>query len=259
MAGTQFISEFTRSLRDKTIFAFKDFCRNCDTFIMDDVQALSGKPATCEEFVQLILDLLRAGTNIILTADSAPGELSGFGRDVQSLLASGLVADIVPPNFYVRKQILLNSGIGGEVASELAARLSSNGHLVSGVAVKIKTYCELMGEKIDISIAERLLSDTLEKFKTPIQVIKSICGKLGVSYDALCSKSRASALVLARQTIAAVLKGATNMSLSEIGCFLGGRTHSTILYSLSKIKRLKSSDLLLASQISQLISEYKQF
>ena len=101
MSGGQFVSEFTRSLHDRTVFAFKDFCRNCDTFILDDVQSLAGKRATCEEFAQLIIDLRAAGKNVVLTANVAPGNLNGFDRRMQSMMESGLVADFVAQTSYV--------------------------------------------------------------------------------------------------------------------------------------------------------------
>ena len=112
MSGGQFVSEFTRALHDRTIFAFKDFCRNCDTFILDDVQSLAGKRATCAEFAQLVMDLRAAGKNIVLTANVAPGNLNGFDRRTQSLLASGLVADVMGPNENVRRVMLMRAARG---------------------------------------------------------------------------------------------------------------------------------------------------
>ena len=108
MSGAQFVSEFTRSLKEHNIFAFNDFCRNCDTFILDDVQTLSGKKATTEEFVQLVVDLRNAGKNVVLTANAAPNNLTGFERGVQSLFASGLTADIAAPNAHVKIMLLIN-------------------------------------------------------------------------------------------------------------------------------------------------------
>lgn len=138
MSGGQFVAEFARSLHDRTVFAFKDFCRNCDTFILDDVQTLSGKRATCEEFIQLIIDLRAAGKNIVLTSNAAPNNLSGFDRRMQSLLASGLVADVVAPNANVKRVMLMRAGVSSDVASALATRIAGDGHLVGGVANKIK-------------------------------------------------------------------------------------------------------------------------
>ena len=257
MNGGQFVSEFTRSLHDRTVFAFKDYCRNCDTFILDDVQALAGKKATMDEFLQLVIDLKAAGKNVVLTANAAPNNLTGFDRRAQSLLASGLVADVVAPNAHVKSVLLRRAGVATDVAEALANRIANDGHLVAGVATKIKTYAELMGASVDMAVASRLLADTLECAKTPLAMVKSMCEKLGVSYDAVCGSGRSRNLVLARQTMMAVLKGATSLSLSEIGNYVGGRDHATVLYAIRQIEKQKATDLVLNAQINQLINECK--
>ena len=255
MNGGQFVADFTRSLHDRTVFAFKDYCRNCDTFILDDVQALSGKKATMDEFLQLVMDLKAAGKNVVLTANAAPNNLTGFDRRAQSLLASGLVVDVAAPNAHVKSVLLRRAGVAADVADELAARIANDGHLVAGVATKIQAYSELMGAAVNMDVATRLLADTLQRAKTPLAMVKNMCEKLGVSYDAVCGNGRSRNLVLARQTMMAVLKGATGLSLAEIGNYVGGRDHATVLYAVRQIEKQKANDLLLAAQIQQLINE----
>lgn len=257
MSGAMFVSEFARALHDRTIFAFKDFCRNCDTFILDDVQVLAGKRATCEEFLQLIIDLRAAGKNIVLTSNVAPGNLTGFDRRAQSLFASGLVADVVAPTRAVRKKIFERAGVDSKLADTIAGRISGDGHIISGVINKICAYRDIMGASIDEIIAERLLADTLNKSKSPIVMVKSMCEKLGVSYDAICGSGRARSLVLARQMMMDILKNVTDLSLAEIGGYVGGRDHATVMYGLRMIEKLKKSDLVLSAQIAEMIEEYK--
>ncbi|MBR2012368.1 MAG: AAA family ATPase [Alphaproteobacteria bacterium] len=255
MNGGQFVAEFTRSLHDRTVFAFKDYCRNCDTFILDDVQSLAGKKATMDEFLQLVVDLKAAGKNVVLTANVAPNSLTGFDRRAQSLLASGLVADVVAPNAHVKSVLLRRAGVNANVAEQLAVRIANDGHLVAGVATKIKAYTELMGTAVDMDVATRLLADTLQRAKTPLAMVKNMCEKLGVSYDAVCGSGRSRNLVLARQTMMVVLKNATGLSLAEIGNYVGGRDHATVLYAVRQIEKQKATDLVLSAQIQQLIEE----
>ena len=257
MSGGQFVAEFTRSLHDKSVFAFKDFCRNCDTFILDDVQALSRAVASTNEFLQLVMDLRSAGKNVVLTSVSAPNNLSGFDRRAQSVLASGLVADIAAPNAHVKRTMLRRAGVAADVVDSILPRMAADGHVIAGVVTKIKTYTELMGAPVDMDVAQRLLADTLQKSKTPIAMVKSMCEKLGVAYDAVCGSGRGRNLVLARQTMMAVLKGATNLSLTEIGRLVGDRNHATVLYAIAQVEKAKQTDLVLAAQISQMIAEYK--
>ena len=257
MSGAQFVSEFTRSLKEHNVFAFKDYCRNCETFILDDVQALSGKKASTEEFLQLVVDLRNAGKNVVLTANAAPSNLTGFDRHAQGLMASGLVADVVAPNAYVKTTMLKRAGVKADVADLLATRIANDGHMIAGVATKIKTYVDLMGAAVDMDVASRLLADTLQVVKTPMAMVRDMCEKLGVSYDAVCGNGRSRSLVLARQTMMAVLKEATSLSLAEIGNFVGGRDHATVLYGIKQIEKQKACDLVLAAQIQQLVCECK--
>ena len=257
MSGAQFVSEFTRSLKEHNIFAFKDFCRNCDTFILDDVQSLSGKKASTDEFLQLVVDLRNAGKNIVLTSNAAPNNMTGFDRRAQSLLASGLVADVCAPNAHVKSVMLKRAGVATDVADAIASRVANDGHLIAGVATKIKTYVDLMGAAVDMDVAQRLLADTLQKTKTPSAMVKEMCEKLAVSYDAVCGNGRSRSLVLARQIMMVVLKNVTGLSLTEIGNFVGGRDHATVLYAIKQIEKQQASDLVLSAQIQQLIGEYK--
>ena len=253
MTGGQFVADFARSLRDKTIFSFKDYCRNCDIFMLDDVCALAGKRATMDEFLQLVMDLKNAGKGIVLTSNVAPNALTGFDRRVQSLFASGLVVDVVAPNAFVRRSMLIRGGVKSDVADELSKSVAADGHLVDGIINKIKTYTELMGESVDMDVASRLLGDVLSKNKTPISMVKAMCEKMSLSYDEICGNSRARRLVRARQIMMAVLKDVTNLSLSEIGNVCGGRDHATVVYALSQIEKQKSCDLILNAEIDDMI------
>ena len=257
MSGAQFVSDFTRALKEHNIFAFKDFCRNCDTFILDDIQTLSGKKASTEEFVQLVVDLRNAGKNVVLTSNVAPNNLTGFDRGVRSLFASGLTADVFAPNAHVKTVMLQRAGVASDVAGALSQRVANDGHLVSGIAKKVKAYADLMGANVDMDVAQRLLADTLQQTKTPNAMVREMCDKLAVSYDAVCGNGRSRSLVLARQIMMVVLKNVTGLSLSEIGNFVGGRDHATVLYAIKQIEKLFATDLVLSAQIQQLIQEYK--
>ena len=254
MTGPQFVSEFARAITERSIFAFKDFMRKCDTFILDDVNALCGKRATSEEFITLIIDLAKSGRNVVLFANAAPAALSGFDRRAQSVLASGLVADLTPPNKSVRKNMLSRAGVGADVADGLATRIDGNGHLVAGIAKKITAWREMMGAEITIDAAEKLLTDSLSKQKTPLSFAREMAAKLGVSYDDVTSTSRVRGIVRARQIMMTALKQTTNLSLSEIGRLLGDRNHATVLYGLAQIEKQKQTDLMLNAEIQQLIN-----
>jgi len=255
LSGDQFVSNFTSSLRDKTVFKFKDFCRECDVFILDDICALSGKNATINEFVQLISDLRNSGKYVIISSSVAPTDLIGFDHRIQSLLSSGLVVNVVAPNVCVRKNMLIKSGMSREIADVLSKNLIEDGHVITGVVNKLKTYSELMGEKINLDIAMHLVRDVLQKkSNTPTSYVKSMAEKMGISYEDICSNSRIRRVTRARQIIMLALKKATNLSLTEIGNVCGGRDHATVVYSISQIEKQMSGDLILSAEINDLIN-----
>ena len=88
-------------------------------------------------------------------------------------------------------------------------------------------------------------------------MVKSMCEKLGVSYEAVCGAGRARALVVARQMMMLVLKRVTNLSLAEIGEYVGGRDHATVMYALARIEKMLGTDLVMSATISEMDEEYK--
>ena len=255
MTGARFVSEFLRAINERSVFAFKDFCRNCDVFVMDDVQTLAGKRACMDEFLSLVMDLIKNGTNLVLTANAAPAALGGFDRRMQSVFASGLVVDLAAPSKNVRHAMLARAGVPRDVAEDLAPRVAANGHLIAGVAKKIAAYTELMGGGINAEIAGVLLADTLQKNKTPLGMVRAMCEKMGVSFDEVCSPARSRGIVRARQIMMFALKSATKLSLAEIGRLIGDRDHATVLYGLGQIDAARKTDLMLNAEIEQMIAE----
>ncbi len=253
MTGEQFVSEFVRAMNDKSIFAFKDFCRNCDTFILDDVQFLGGKRASADEFLSLAVDLIKQNKNLVLVSNAAPGSLGGFDRRAQSVFASGLVVDLVAPNKKVKKAMLCRAGVDMDVAEFIASRTSGDGHVINGVAKKMNAYKELMNERVTAQVAEKLLVDVLEKRKTPAGMVKMMCENLGVSYDAICSSGRSRMVVRARQMMMKALKVATSLSLSEIGRLIGDRDHATVLYGIGQVEKMLGCDLVMSSELQGLV------
>ena len=153
--------------------------------------------------------------------------------------------------------MLMRAGVSSGIAASVAGRLVPDGHMVSGVATKIKTYAELMNTEITMDVVEHLLADSLKQSKTPIAMVKTMCEKLGVSYDAVCGTGRNRSLVLARQIMMAVLRDVTKLSLDEIGKYVGGRDHASVMYALRQIEKQATEDLVLSAQINDLIAEYK--
>ena len=251
MTGAQFVSEFLRSMNEHSVFAFKDFMRRCDNLIIEDVQALIGKRASCEEFQVLLSDMIKAGKNILITSNAAPSALT-FDRGLQSLLASGLTADLTGPDVIVREQMMANGGVPSKIANALANQLPADGHIVSGVVKKIIAYKELMGE-VDMEIAMRLVSDVVQKTRSNLSLAREMASKIGIPFEEIESASRSRAVARARQMIMFALKKSTRMTLSEIGRIFN-RNHATVLHAIATIESALLTDLVMNAEIEQLIS-----
>ena len=110
-----------------------------------------------------------------------------------------------------------------------------------------------MGEHVNMDVAARLLGDMLSKNKTPIAIVKSMCEKMGISFDEICGNSRTRRLTRARQIMMAALKSATGLSLTEIGNVCGGRDHASVVYALNQIEKQKTTDLILNAEIEEMV------
>jgi chromosomal replication initiator protein len=249
--GARFVSDFVRGVKDGSVFLWKDALRRCDMFVMDDIQGLAGKRASADEFMSLLDDLIRMGKNIVLTSGVAPSQITGFDRRLASVLASGLSVDLAAPDDGVRQRILEKSGVPGPAAKAIAARTPANGHVLAGICKKIAAWRELDCGDLSESVLEKLLGDVLEKQRTPLCIVKSMCAKLGVAFEDVSSSARTRAIVFARQKIMCAMKMATSLTLAEIGRLVG-RDHASVLYAMSQIEKAKQTDMLLESEISEL-------
>ena len=251
-SGAEFVSDFVRAMQTNSVFAFKDRMRDCDLFIMDDVQGLAGKRASAEEFLSLLSDLIRQKKNIVISSNIAPSQITGFDKRLVSILASGLSVDLTAPDASVREKILLKSGLAENDAKSVAARTPANGHILAGVLKKISAWKELDCGELSESVLEKLLSDVLTKQNTPLSMVRNMCAKFGVAFDDVMAATRTRAVVFARQKIMYVLKTSTNLTLTEIGRLVGGRDHASVLYALSQIEKAKGTDLLLDAELKEL-------
>ena len=253
ITGSEFVSNFVRAMNDNAVFQFKDALRKCDIFIMDDIQGLAGKRASAAEFAALLDDLIRMNKTVVLTSNIAPSQITGFDKRIVSLMSSGLAVDLSAPDASVRCEFLRRAGVSAELADLISKRAPANGHIMAGIVKKITAWMELEIGELSEQILEKLLCDVLEKQATPVMRVKNMCAKLGIAFDDVMSATRTKPVVLARQKIMVALKQSTNMTLAEIGRVVGDRDHASVLYAISCIERAKQTDMLLESEIADLI------
>lgn len=243
LSGDRFASDFIRSLKNNSAFAFKDKILNADVLIVDGVESLTGKRACLSEFESLLVGVIENGGNVVLTARQTPSALSGFDKRLQSVLSSGITADISAPNSNAKTSILKLAGANSDVADFVAANSENDGHIIAGIAKKISVWQETFGMKMTLFEAQRVLADSLCRKNSPENFVSKMCEVIGVCTDEIKSNRRTAKIVRNRQMMMNVLKSETNLSLAEIGKLFGNKDHATVLYGINHIEKLRSSDL----------------
>ena len=252
MSAERFMFEFVAAMRAKDTFAFKARLRGCDLLLIDDLQFISGKDATQQEFFHTINEIMAAGKRIVITADRAPQALDGVEARIVGRLASGLVADIRPSTLTLRRAVLARRvGELGDVAVPdavldlLATRIASSIREVEGAFNRIAAYAQLTGATIDLDFATSVLGDTLrgaQRRVTIDQIQKAVSDHFELKPLDLISARRARAVARPRQIAMYLSKRLTTRSLPEIGRKFGGRDHSTVIHAVRRIEELRDTD-----------------
>lgn len=261
MSAEQFMHRFVRALRHKDILSFRDQFRSVDVLMIDDVQFISGKDSTQEEFFHTFNALVDKKKQIILTADKSPTELKGLEERVRSRLGWGLVVDIHPTTYELRLGILeskaetLDIEIPAHVIEFLAHKITSNIRELEGALNRIVAHATLVGQKITLDSTQAVLRDILranEKIITIEDIQKHVAEHYNVRVSDMHSNRRLRVVARPRQIAMYLSKKLTSASLPEIGRKFGGRDHTTIMHGVKKIEDLVSEDSAFAEDIYML-------
>ncbi len=261
-----FTNDLSQALRNKTIDRFKDKYRTLDCMIVDDIQFLSGKEYSQEEFFHTFNSLYLAGKQIILASDRKPSEIKDLQDRLVSRFAGGLTVDIQLPDYEMRVSIIKqkseekNIKISPEAVNFLAETNQSNirdleGKLQEAALVSLsKGFSQITIESLGLSPQNNQTGTNLLFHKTNPRHIISICAKtLEVKTGDLVGKSRQAHIAQARHITAYVLLSIGNLPLQEVGELLGGRDHTSIMHARDKIHNLLST----SPQISSLFHQIK--
>ncbi|HEX2217380.1 MAG TPA: chromosomal replication initiator protein DnaA, partial [Gemmatimonadales bacterium] len=230
--------------------------------MVDDVQFISGKDSTQEEFFHTFNSLIESGRQIVISADRSPSDLSGLEERIRSRLGWGLVADIHPTTFELRLGILQTKAeqLGGVEVPErvlefLARRITSNVRELEGALNRIVAQATLVGRAITLETAQEVLSDLLranDRRVTIEEIQKRVAEHYGVRPADMQSSRRARAVARPRQLAMYLAKQLTPRSLPEIGRKFGGRDHTTVIHAVRRIEELRATDSALAEDIEHL-------
>ncbi len=266
LSAEQFMNRFIAALRFKEMHGFKELFRSVDMLMVDDVQFISGKEGTQEEFFHTFNALIDQQKQIVISADRAPGEIDGLEERIKSRLQWGLVVDLHPTDYELRLGILQSKAeaqlaehpgvaIGSGVMEFLAHRISSNVRVLEGALNRLFAFASLVGRRIDLDMTQECLADILrasERKVTIDEILRKVADHYNLRMSDLLSARRARAVARPRQVAMYLAKTLTSKSLPDIGRRFGGRDHTTVIHAVRKIEELRQSDSQIAEDVELL-------
>jgi chromosomal replication initiator protein len=261
LSAEKFMYQFIRALRFKSTMDFKDQFRSVDVLMIDDVQFISGKDSTQEEFFHTFNALVDQNRQIVISADKSPSDLEGMEDRMKSRLGWGLVADIHPTTYELRLGILQakaeqrKAAIPPKVMEFLAHKITSNVRELEGALNRILAHATLIGRAITLESAQEVLHDLLranDRRITIDEIQKRVAEHYNIRLSDMHSARRARAVARPRQVAMFLCKQLTPRSLPEIGRKFGGRDHTTVMHAVRKIEELRAADRTLAEDVELL-------
>jgi len=255
-----FTNEFVAALKSAGAEGFKARYRDLDVLLIDDVQFLEGKPATEEEFFHTFNALYESGSQLILSADRIPSELSSLASRLRDRFEWGLTVSVEPPNLATRLTVLrrLVQEAGVEIAdtealTELANRIDANVRQLHGALTRVLAHASLMARPLSSELIAEVIPRGRPPQKTSVEEIQQrVAEGFHVSKAELVGSSRAATPLRARQVAIFLTRELTDLSLPQIGRLYGGRDHSTVLNSLRRVEAGMVEDTDFADRVQEL-------
>ena len=261
-------TELIEAIRNGSTAEFRAKYRHVDVLLIDDIQFISGKQSTQEEFFHTFDELHQAGKQIVLTSDRPPREIATLEERLRTRFEMGLMADIQPPDFETRiaiikgKAQLLNMTIHDDIVNYLATHLKKNVRQLEGAVRRIHAQCMLEGESPTLITAQAAIRD-IKNDNQPVpitveRVITEVARTMSVTADDIRSNKRSANISSARQVAIYVLRNVTSLSMEDIGEEFGGRDHSTVVYALQKISKRMETDTSFNGMIKDIIKNISE-
>ena len=260
----QFLNDFIRNVRNKTMERFQEKYRKCDVLLIDDIQFLSNKEGIQEEFFHTFEALKGAGKQIILTADKHPKKIGGLEKRLQSRFEWGLVADIQPPELetkiaIIEKKCEINKvKLSKDIVNYIATVIESNVREIEGILSKLHAYSQLMHVDIDLSFTKNVLKDQLQENRANLTldtITQSVAKDLNVKPSEIRSKSRSQNLVYARRIAIYLCRELTQNTMPQLAQYFGMKDHTAISHTIKKINELIENDEDFKTKISELTNK----
>ncbi len=267
ISAERFMYQFVKSIKSNDMVKFKEYFRNTDILLIDDIQFISGKEAMQEEFFHTFNALLDKGSQIIVSADRPPNKLSRIQERIKSRFSGGLVVDIQKPDLELRKKIVqkkteeLNSiysdqlQISKDIQDFISTEIKGSIRELVGAINRVVSFSRIYEKVPNLSETKVVLKDllNLSENKVTIDLIQTVvCKFFKISKNEMLSSRRSRYLVRPRQTAIYLTKILTSKSLPEIGREFSNRDHTTIIHSVKTIEKIKEKDPEMVDNINKL-------
>ena len=262
VSGEKFTNEMINSVRYDKMTGFRDKFRNVDVLLIDDIQFLAGKERTQEEFFHTFNTLHESMKQIVIASDRPPKELADFEDRLRSRFEWGLIADIQPPDLETKVAILQKKAeseqtqLPTDVAMFIASNIRTNVRELEGALVRLIAWCSMHGVDISLPVTQQCLKqfiDTQVRKITIETIQRTVAEQFGMRVAELKQKNNSRQIVVPRQIAMYLAKQLTEASLPEIGRQFGGKHHTTVMHSISKIDEQRRADKDLNRTINKLM------
>jgi chromosomal replication initiator protein len=261
LSSERFTNDLINAIRYDRTAEFRAKYRTIDLLLIDDIQFISGKERTQEEFFHTFNDLYEARKQIVVSSDAAPKEIPDLEERLRSRFEWGLIADIQPPDFETRVAILKKKAeiervhLPDDVAYLIASRIKANIREIEGSLTRMIAFCSLSGRDMSVELAQEVLADLWgeeERVITMDHIQRKVAEFFGIKLSDMRAKNRTKSVAFPRQVAMYLSRQLTHASLSDIGRAFGGKDHTTVIHAVSKLQALLQEDPKLKQTIDSL-------
>ena len=258
--------QYTNAVLRNTINDFINFYQTIDMLIVDDIQEWEDKKGTQNTFFHIFNHLFRNGKRIILASDRPPVELKGMNERLITRFSCGLIAELEKPNVQLCVDILESKirhdglSIPEDVVKFIASTANGSVRDLQGVINSLMAYSVVYNCGIDMQLAQRIIKRSVKVDDNPLtvdEIIESVCQHYNVTPTNINSRSRKKDFVMARQVAVYLAQKYTKLPASRIGCLVGGRDHSTVIYSCNQVERRMKIDQKFLSEITSIENSFR--
>jgi len=258
----RFTQEFINSIQKNTNGEFTKKYRNTDLLLIDDIQFFKGKEQTQEQFFHTFNELQQLNKQIVLSADTYPGDMRGLQERLVSRFQSGLSVDIQPPDFETRVAILLEKAqqsgleLQYDLVELIATHIKTNIRVLESIIIRLLANSSLHGKEINRELVEEVIREKLGKemiLELNLEdVVKKVSDIRNFPVKIIVGPSRRKEIVKTRHLAMYLCRELTNNTLTSIGLFFGGRDHTTVIHACSQVEKVYKKKIAVTKFIDQI-------